>query len=178
MSTNTPIAAGGPISESAFPFEHSFTLSGDRVVTLGEPLDGDKSIEMTAINIAKEAADLLRFFLALFEPVFLARPCGLAPGGSSLLHLDSDRFPLDSSVLGSPDVEDRRDELRPGRVVDAGSSLLLADRPPHSGSFRRPDLPRDEETFTESPVESFFLSELGMAPLRAVAAAAESDLAR
>ena len=107
MLTNSPDAAGGLNDGTEVSSAHSLTPSVDRVVSLRDPQDGDKSIKMTAINIAKEAANLPRFFLAPFLTAFFLRLGGLAPGGLLLLHSVFDLCPLCLSFFGSLDLAER-----------------------------------------------------------------------
>ena len=148
----------------------------DRVVSLRDPPDGDKSIKLTAINIAKEAADLPRFFLAPFLTAFFLRLGGLAPGGSSVPLSVFDLCPVCLPLFCLLDLAVRGDVSRSDQVVEADSLRVLSARRLLSGSFQQPDSFRDEELFAESFVERFFFSELGLEPLRAVAAGAEFDL--
>ena len=126
MLTGSLGAAGGSIGGTEVSSAHGPTPRVECVVPYGDPLDKDKSIELRAINIANDAADLPRFFLTPFLPAFFLRLGGLAPGGSSLI-----------SVCGLPvvcllllnlrDFPVRRDESRPDLVVDEDSLRVLLD---------------------------------------------------
>ena len=102
------------------------------VISHRYPLDGIKSIELKAINIAKEVADLPSFLHAPFWADLLLRLGGLSLGGSPLPLPFFDPFLVCSSPFDALDLAVRQDKFRRDRVVDADDLRVLLDRRPPS----------------------------------------------